>query len=389
MIEFKKKIAVFFMAVALITTAISCLQKIRNNVFSDEEIKSTEIINYNQNGKNNNGILESSNKEIPIVNLSRNISFVDIDVKDIYKQDIYIPYGKGYRYGPSIIRDEDGLINIWMSSPGNNSTEWDYIRYINGYDRTDWSGEEVVLRPTKYSQDQCSTCDPGVIYFNGYYYLGYTSTADQDRGGTNNHIFVARSEYPDGPFEKWNGEGWGGDPEPIIRYEQDPNYYGIGEITFVIKDDTLHMYFSEYVDHVCCLSHAVADLSENWPSTIRDHKVIMNPRDPDSVDAVYVEDMNLFLLFSIEHDNRADSRLMVLESVDGVNFVETTYDEFEIEPYAHSLGVEKDKNGHIRTGEFLFIGYAYGDEWAEWSTKLQIVRVNNTYKRYLKFLNNL
>ena len=156
------------MAVALITTAISCLQKIRNNDFSAEEIKPTEAINYNQNEKNNNGVIEGSNKEIPIVNLSRNISFVDVDVKDIHKQDIYIPYGKGYRYGPSIIKDEEGLINIWMSSPGNNSTEWDYIRYINGYDRTDWSGEEVVLRPTKYSQDQfhnLSLNDLLILYF--------------------------------------------------------------------------------------------------------------------------------------------------------------------------------------------------------------------------------
>lgn len=388
MIEFKKRIAVFFMAVALITTAISCLRMISNK---PSEIKIEEIIEvaeYDPNAENNNGTIESSNKEIPVVNLSRNISFVDIDVKDVNKQDIYIPYGKGYRYGPSIIRDEDGLINIWTSSPGNSSTEWDYIRYINGYDRVNWSAEEVVLRPTRHSQDQCSTCDPGVIYFNGYYYLGYTSTSDQDRGGTNNHIFVARSEYPDGLFEKWNGEGWGGDPEPIFKYEGDPDYYGIGEITFVIKNDTLHMYFSEYVDHVCCLSHAEADLSEDWPKTIRNHKVIMSPRDPDSVDAVYVEDMNLFLLFSIEHDNRNDSRLMVMESVDGENFIETTYDEYEIESFAHSLGVEKDKSGHIRTGELIFIGYAYGEEWAEWSTKLQTVRVNNTYKRYLKFLNN-
>lgn len=385
MIEFKKKISVFLMAVALITTAISCLYKKEDETIVAERI---ETISYNPYAENYNGIIHASDSDIQIVNLNRNISFVDIDVKDIYMQDIYVPYGKGYRYGPSIIRDEDGLINIWTSSPGNSSTEWDYIRYMNGYDRENWSGEEVVLRPTRYSLDQCSTCDPGVIYFNGYYYLGYTSTPDQERNGTNNSIYVARSEYPDGPFEKWDGEGWGGDPEPIIRYEQDPNYYGIGEITFVIKDDTLHMYYSEYVDHVCCLSHAIADLSEDWPSTIRNHKVIMTPREPDSVDAVYVEDMNLFLLFSIQYDSRADSRLMVMESVDGENFVETTYDEYEIESYAHSLGVEKDKSGHIRTGDMIFIGYAYGDEWAEWSTKLQTVRVNNTYKRYLKFLNN-
>lgn len=386
--ERNKVVITNILLVLLVFFSISSFIKKSGNLKTDEnEITDESIVIEadDTNLDNKNGVLRTTSEKLDTYGIGKTISFVDIDVKDAYKQDIYVPSGKGYRYGPSIIRNNDGSVDIWLSSPGNNSTEWDYIRYIHSEDNINWTKEEIVLKPTKNSKDHFSVCDPGVIFFNDYYYIGYTSTENEN--GTDNSIFVARSKNPNGPFEKWNGESWGGNPEPIIKYDGDQNYYGAGEITFVIKDNTLHMYYSNYVDGVCCLNHAIADLDENWPNTIRDIKTIMKPRGSDSVDAVYVEDMDLFLLFSIQYDNRSDSRLMVLESIDGENFVETTYNEYEIEPYAHSLGVEKDKSGHIKTGDLIFIGYAYGDDWAEWSTKLQSIRVNNTFKKYLTTLN--
>ena len=38
--------------------------------------------------------------------------------------------------------------------------------------------------------------------------------------GLCNQLYVARSKNPNGPFEKWNGNGWGGDPAPIIYYDE-------------------------------------------------------------------------------------------------------------------------------------------------------------------------
>ena len=106
-----------------------------------------------------------------------------------------------YRYGPSIMEYEDGSMDMWMSSPGNSGSQWDWISYRHSDDGINWSSEQIVLRPTPGSKDQCSVCDPGVIYFNGYYYLAYTGTDYYEGKGSNNSAFVARSENPYGPFE--------------------------------------------------------------------------------------------------------------------------------------------------------------------------------------------
>lgn len=135
--------------------------------------------------------------------------------------DIYTPRTTtefAYRYGPTIITNEDGSMDVWFSCTGSNeSEELDYFTHKHSEDGgKTWGEEKIVLSPTGLSKDRLSVCDPAAIYFNGYYYLGYTSTLD--KGGYANHGFVARSKNPDGPYEKWNDNGWGGSPEPIITY---------------------------------------------------------------------------------------------------------------------------------------------------------------------------
>ena len=74
-----------------------------------------------------------------------------------------------YRYGPSIMKNTDGSYDAWFSSPGNSGSQWDWIAYRHSDDGINWSNESIVLRPTPGSKDQCSVCDPGLIYFDGYY----------------------------------------------------------------------------------------------------------------------------------------------------------------------------------------------------------------------------
>ena len=100
----------------------------------------------------------------------------------------------------------------------------------------------MVLKPTRNTRDQYSICDPGVAFWNGYYYAGYTST--EHSGGLENHLYVARSKNPDGPWEKWNGAGWGGtEVEPVVEFTQKGSW-GIGEPSFVIKDNTVYLYYT-------------------------------------------------------------------------------------------------------------------------------------------------
>lgn len=298
--------------------------------------------------------------------------------------DIYDCGGHpGYRYGPSIIYYEDGSMDAYFSSPGNNSTEWDYIRYRH-FDGENWSKEKIVLKPTKNSNDRYSCCDPGVIYFDGYYYIGYTSTCNSSYGGVENNAFVARSENPDGPFEKWDGTSWGGKPEPIIRFEGNEDAWGIGEISFVINDDKLYCYYS-YIDENNTTKLAIADLCEDWPNTLElKGDVLYKKNGKDSYDVAYVDEYEKFIAISVEERFYANSSIAVLESSDGINFESVENVRNNVVPYAHNIGITKDLSGHIDiNNENLMIGYAYGSytSWGKWNTRFQPIKITTIIKK--------
>ena len=127
----------------------------------------------------------------------------------------------GYRYGPSMILNADGSVDLWSASNGPGDLI-DLVNYKRLYDGCRKSTKEVTaVKPTAEGHDQMWTCDPGVVKFGGYYYVGYTTTADSR--GVDNDVCVARSKSPQGPFtEKWTGDGWGVLPAPLVEYTCDP-----------------------------------------------------------------------------------------------------------------------------------------------------------------------
>ena len=291
--------------------------------------------------------------------------------------DIYSPSRNGYRYGPSIIYNEDGSLDMWFSSPGNNSTKWDYIRYRHLDCDGNWSKEEIVLTPDNNSLDHFSVCDPGVIYFNGYYYLGYTSTTNED--GYDNNVFVCRSENPNGPFEKWDGEDWGGKPVPIIEFDEDESYWGAGEISFCIKEDKLYCYYSWEGEEGYVVKVMTADLCDDWPNTLEYQGIAFyKGSGEDSCDVVYVEEYDMFLAFAIEYRLSSMSKIVVYESYDGFNFNKATTVEENVVKYAHNIGISKRLDGSIDLNDDLYISYAYdkGDyTWGKWYTYFQPIEI--------------
>lgn len=309
------------------------------------------------------------------------VELYDLDAVDEGQVIYHTRGGTGYRYGPSIIEYEDGSMDAWFSSPGNNSTEWDWIRYRHSEDGVKWGNESIALRPTPGSADRCSVCDPGVIRFNGYYYLGYTSTSDYSLGGYSNSAFVARSRDPKGPYEKWNGNGWGGNPQPIIRYEGDPKGWGIGEISFVICADRLYVYYTYYDYNGGYISLQQADLSEDWPKTLEDKGMVLSISSEDSFDFVYDEHLDRFLAFSIKNHLTKVSSLVMYESGNGkMMFSEAADTKTQIRDYAHSVGIAKSEKGHIDSSKEQLVGYAFGPYWGRWSAVFQGIRIEHDLK---------
>ena len=300
----------------------------------------------------------------------------------------------GYRYGPSILYDPGtGKADAWFASPGaQNEWDWFTYRHTDGFaaadNYADWTAEKVVLCPTPDAMDHYSVCDPGVIRFGGYYYIGYTSTIVSTGGGINNNCYAARSESPDGPFEKWNGSGWGGDPQPIVYFNESDKAWGAGELSFVELDGLLYCYYTWAGPGYTTTEVALADAAdENWPATL-EHKGAAFLRDnsagEDSWDVVYIEDCEKFAAFAAYNRFTANSGIAIFESDDGLTFERAGVVRTGIYQYCNNMGISKRPNGHINLAEDggqLIIGYAFsagGPEsgfWGKWAARFQPVRL--------------
>ncbi len=280
----------------------------------------------------------------------------------------------GYRYGCTYLYNDDGSVDAYFACVGQNTGEWDWIAYQHSPDGgVTWEDEKIVLTPTQGSMDFYSNCDPGVVYFNGYYYLGYTSTLNSI--GTCNNLFVARSENPDGPFEKWNGSGWGGyEPQPIVYYDENYEQWGIGEPSFVELNGTLYMYYTHTGAAGDYTMVATADATdENWPATLQFRGAACR-KNTDSIDVKYVEEWGKFIGIGTGDRMGPSSWLGVYESNDGIHFELKDITREGTYSHLHNAGISSRPNGHIKLTEDaakLRVIYAYGEGWGTWNTRVQ------------------
>ncbi|MCQ2430817.1 MAG: hypothetical protein MJ192_10870 [Clostridia bacterium] len=280
----------------------------------------------------------------------------------------------GYRYGCTYLYNDDGSIDAYFACVGTISGEWDWISYRHSPDGGEtWGNEKVVLTPTQNSMDHFSNCDPGVVYFNGYYYLGYTSTLNSS--GYCNNLFVARSKNPDGPFDKWNGNGWGGpECQPIVYFDENWQKWGIGEPSFIELNGTLYLYYtsSSPSGEYCMVATADAT-DENWPATLKFHGSACK-KTTDSLDVKYVEEWGKFIGVATGNRMGTSSWLALYESNDGLTFTLVDAVKEGTYQYLHNAGISSRRNGHIRITEDadkLRVIYAYGDGWGIWNTRVQ------------------
>ena len=293
--------------------------------------------------------------------------------------DTYKPgrvYG-GYRYGPSIILNDDGTIDLWSAANGTYGF-WDAIAYSRLYKDGKVRGKEVfAVKPTPGSQDDLSCCDPGVIKFGGYYYVGYTSTMDER--GVDNDVYVARSKKPGGPYEKWDGTGWGGDPVPLLDWQGDPNVGGAMEPAFVLMGDTLYIY-SNWGGPVLVSTADATD--ENWPATV----VMRGEAIPDtygdigdvgdSKDVKYVDAFGRFVAVCTTRRFSDESYVSVWESFDGLTFRPSGFVKTNTARKLHNCGISGRSDGHICEGDPVYLSYGYGPGWGTWGTRMHHVTLS-------------
>lgn len=292
---------------------------------------------------------------------------------DIYKSG-------GYFYGPSMLINEDGSIDMWASTSGAYG-EVDWVRYRRSTDGgKTWTNDSVALRPDPKSLDFIWVCDPGVVKFGEYYYIGYTSK--HMRGGGNNNVFVARSKNPGGPYEKWDGKGWGGNPQPIIFYDDKVDVYGAGEPSFVEKDGTLYIYTSwlsvdtsgKAITQTRVYTAPSDDL--NWPTKMEYRGIALTRAlREDSTDVKYVPAYKKFIAIATAERFQKQSYIHLWSSVDGITFKHEANIKANTMEKIHNGGISSMPNGHIDINAVNYIGYAYvpptatGNSWGNWWTR--------------------
>jgi len=258
---------------------------------------------------------------------------------------------------------------------------WDVTRYKNSTDGGHtWSQESIVMKPSPGTKDAMSVCDPGAIKIGAYYYIGYTSTIDTR--GTDNDLYICRSTSPSGPYEKWNGTGWGGAPQPMITYTDSPDSFGSGEPSFVLKDGTIYIYYS-WNNQTGSSTRVATALSSNanWPGSLTQKgTALTKDGGSDHLDVKYIDAYGKFFGVCTANRLTATSYVALYESVDGITFVpsKTASLTQNIKAYCHNAGISGDQSGHIDLTKNNFIAYAYGPNWANWNTFLNPI----TFSKY-------
>ena len=221
--------------------------------------------------------------------------------------------------------------------------------------------------------------------------LDNVATIFANGGGVCNNGYIGRSKSPMGPFERWCGDGWGehrvtaegelhwlGKPAPVIYYDEDWHHWGAGEFSFVIKDETIYIYYTWTSRHndgktFSQTRVATADITdENWPAHLTYHGVASERTSTsnDSYDVVYCEDLSKFVALSTDHRFREHSILAVYESDDGLRFQRVNEIKVNTGWKLHNCGISGDIHHHIKKGDTMLLAYAYGSQWGKWATRL-------------------
>ena len=284
---------------------------------------------------------------------------------------IYRPSGTwGYRYGPTMMFNESGTLEAWFSSPSENSTAaWDVLTYRStaDYGKT-WSEEIISITPMQGTEEAFSVCDPSVIFMDGYYYMFYTSTIESE--GRYNNIYCARSVSPDGQWDRWSGEGWGGNiVKPIVVYGSNAEYYGIGEPSVLIKDGEIYIYYTykgmlgngQVVNQTRL---TIGKATEDFPLHLREYGVVVGDKDSDedSLDVKYSPEYDVFIGVTTANRMSYRSVIKMYYSYDGKNFKEGEVDNTAAMAYAHNIGITGDGQGHIDLDSPQYVSYSYSED---------------------------
>ena len=302
--------------------------------------------------------------------------------------------GYQYAYAPTMIFEPaadpggPGKIHCWVgSNPYPAHPGWDTIAYTYSTNLgATWSAPVTVLWPTDTVNER-STCDPSVVFFNGYYYMFYSG----NKSNVQTLQFVARASTPQGPWYKYTNSGtWvqnATNPKIIIMPTQptpdSAPLYGSGEASVVNLNGVLYMW--HYDDTTGSATPGLETPANvlrmstdavNWTPLVGTNVRWGDPAHSFrymSVDVKWNPYSKLFIMYAEKHRHEVTSSSVRFFSRDGINWTGPV-NEQDLPDYSNNNGFMGDKYGHLCNNGMTLVAYGspwdmrtdHGADWGHW-----------------------
>ncbi|HLL60882.1 MAG TPA: hypothetical protein VK338_04150 [Candidatus Nitrosocosmicus sp.] len=299
-----------------------------------------------------------------------------------------------FTYAPSIIKENGRYHAFYCSTGGNigsiNQGEgaWDYVRYSSSSDGRTWTRPEVKAYALGHQGIDMSACDPGVVYYQGYYYMYYGSAYRTiiDRNNIPHfltNIQVARSSTINGQYltytERNTWEFRPRDPKKLImpfvptrtqpiRDNCVPNqqnnclieiFYGLGQPSVIVKNGRLQMWFTDDTRDAQGADRTYMVESDNpvlWNvGTAREISI----QSASSTDVKFDMSIQKYVRIDDREGHSRNSYLAISYSADGIGWEPfTTLIPHEQFPnFAHNTGFSSDREGNIISNEPILAAF--------------------------------
>ena len=286
-------------------------------------------------------------------------------------------------FEPCFIQYQSGDIDGWYTVDGGMTGET-WIVY-NFYDSGSgqWSDYKSVIQTEAGYLDSYSISQPSAIKLGDYYYVAYTGSSNNEEGTQGNcaGLFVARAEKAEGPYEKWDGQSWGGTTKPFLYYDGPDTMPGAGDVSLIELDGTLYIYYSwnsadlkgEPVSEIRLAKANASD--ENWPGTLQTYGSVCRGKGQISgLEVKYSEETGKMFGIGIENRGSSDCAIVCFEGNSPEKLSRVSAVRSGIYDSITSIGISGSVNGHIRRRTNLspFILYSYYAEGTQgYQPKLQ------------------
>lgn len=310
----------------------------------------------------------------------------------------------GYGYAPSIVKAGNTLHVFFCSVGSGDLGSWDFVRYTKSTDNgKNWTDPRVMLKAKRTADGRnLAACDPSVVFYQGYYYMYYSSAYESAPETYQTVIQVARSRSIEGPYQVYSNDprkktdgiwvsaeqGGFNDPKiivyPLIKNAY-PNAYGAGQQSIIVKDNTLYMLYTDdsYANTQASPQPLYLLSSDNPVKWTPSQTAVTNLGWRNTNDFAWDPVVKKFIMYSLTGSHSATPFVEKGFSDDGKKWENwtTIVPSTSWPPYTHNSGFTRDQRGFALSEERTMFGFGAPYDlvndisWGQWDL-------------YATFLNN-